>query len=601
MCGIAGIFAYNNDAPPVQGEGLSKMSSAMVSRGPDGSGLWIGKDERVGLAHRRLSIIDLSETSAQPMSTQNGEYQIVFNGEIYNYQTLRESLEAKGYRFVTQSDTEVLLHLYAEYGEEMVTQLRGMFAFGIWDERKKGLFLARDPFGIKPLYFADNGSTVHFASQVKAILANQLFQVSPEPAGHVGFFLWGFVPEPYTLFKEIRSLGAGSTLWIDEQGAHPPKAFFQISDHLSAHEGIGRFSPQECKERLQSILLDSVRHHLIADVPVGVFLSSGLDSATLAALASELALGDLHTVTLGFREYRGTEKDETQLAELVSQHYGTKHESRWVSGKDFQEDLDRLFDAMDQPSVDGVNTYFVSKAAAESGLKATLSGLGGDEIFGGYPGFTQIPKLVGIMGALPYPRGFGTMFRRVSIPFLKHCSSPKYSGLFEYGKSYSGAYLLRRGLFMPWELPGILDGDLVRNGMQELQPLLRLEETLGSIGKSRLKVSALEMSWYMRNQLLRDSDWAGMAHSLEIRVPLVDVGLFKSLVPLLKAPSPPGKLDMASTPHKALPQEVLHRKKTGFNIPVRKWLQQKAGNQNRGRGIRGWAQTVYRELNGGAK
>src|SRR5450756_474752 len=197
MCGIAGIFAYRDHAPPVDQAELLRIREHMINRGPDGAGLWLSSDNRVGLAHRRLAIIDLSDTGAQPMATADGQLRITFNGEIYNYRALRKELEAKGVRFRSESDTEVLLHLYANRGMDMVHALRGMYAFGIWDERKKGLFLARDPLGIKPLYFAEGGGSFRFASQVRALLAGNGIGATPDPAGHVGFYLWGHVPDPY--------------------------------------------------------------------------------------------------------------------------------------------------------------------------------------------------------------------------------------------------------------------------------------------------------------------------------------------------------------------------------------------------------------------
>lgn len=237
MCGIVSIFAYNNSAPPIDRDELLRIRDHMITRGPDGCGTWFSVDNRVGLGHRRLAIIDLSETGAQPMALADGSLIITFNGEIYNYQELRDGLEKKGYRFRSTSDTEVLLNLYADKGQEMVHALRGMYAFAIWDERKKGLFLARDPFGIKPLYYADDGRTLRAASQVKALLAGRCVDTAPEPAGHVGFFLWGHVPDPYTIYKGIRSLPAGTSLWVDKEGQKHIKSFSCISEEIARAGG----------------------------------------------------------------------------------------------------------------------------------------------------------------------------------------------------------------------------------------------------------------------------------------------------------------------------------------------------------------------------
>ncbi|MCK9377905.1 MAG: hypothetical protein M0P73_17400 [Syntrophobacterales bacterium] len=239
MCGIAEIFAYSNSAPPVvQGE-ILKIRDAMIPRGPDGAGLWTAPNGRVSLAHRRLSIIDLSGAGAQPMATADGSLRVVFNGEIYNYRELRRELEGQGHRFHSNSDTEVLLHLYRQHGLGIVNWLRGMYAFAIWDRPRGKLFLARDPFGIKPLYYADDGRTLRFASQVKALLAGGAVDTSPQPEGHAGFFLWGYVPEPYTLFKGIRALPAGSILVKDLRGSHELRNFCSIPAELEQAYAAG--------------------------------------------------------------------------------------------------------------------------------------------------------------------------------------------------------------------------------------------------------------------------------------------------------------------------------------------------------------------------
>jgi asparagine synthase (glutamine-hydrolysing) len=551
-------------------------------------------DNRVGLAHRRLSIIDLSDMGAQPMATADNRLHVVFNGEIYNYRELSAALETKGYRFRSTSDTEVLLHLYAEYGADMVHHLQGMFAFAIWDEKRHVLFLARDPFGIKPLYYADDGKTFRFASQVKALLEGGQVSLTPEPAGHVGFFLWGSVPEPYTLYKGVRSLPAGSSLLIDGSHRHESKVFFRLATTLEAgKEHAEEIAGNDTSEYLRDAVRESVHQHLVADVPVGVFLSSGLDSTTLAALVAEIAPASLKTVTLGFNEYKGTPNDETRLAEQVANRYGASHTTKWISRVTFQEKLPNLLAAMDQPSIDGVNTYFVSMVTAQTGLKVALSGLGGDELFAGYPSFREIPRTVRALSPLRSVPFLGKGFRMITGSLLKRFTSPKYAGLLEYGSSYGGAYLLRRGLFMPWELPNMMDPDMAREGWRELQPLIRLEETIKGVSNDRLRVSALEMAWYMRNQLLRDADWASMAHSLEIRVPFLDIKLLRKLAPLFWLDTPPTKRDMALAPARALPPEVLNRPKTGFSIPVREWMMETLGKHTAARGLRGWATKVH--------
>lgn len=593
MCGIAGIFSHGGVAPPVDRAELLRIREAMIKRGPDGAGLWISSNKRVGLAHRRLAIIDLGDTGAQPMATEDGQFRICLNGEIYNYRELRTELEAKGVRFRSESDTEVLLHLYAERGMDMLHALRGMYAFGIWDERRKGLFLARDPFGIKPLYYANDGATLRFASQVKALAAGGGVNLTSDPAGHVGFYLWGHVPEPYTMYREVQALPAGTTLWLDQSGRQELKQYMSIPDiYAGAEAAPSQNDAREIKEELRRQLLDSVKHHMVADVPVGVFLSAGLDSGTIAALASELK-GNISTITLGFREFRGTRNDEVILAEDVAGQIGAIHKTIWMGRNDFESGIESFLASMDQPSVDGVNSYFVAKAASEAGLKVVLSGMGGDEIFGGYSSFGHIPQMVAAVSPLRNFPKIGRGFRRLTASTIRRYTSPKWAGLLEYGGSYEGAYLLRRGMFMPWELPEIMDPDAAKEGWERLQTMLRLRETVEQFQSAYLKVSALELCWYMRNQLLRDVDWASMAHSLEVRVPLVDIELFRFLAPLLVSSRRPTKLDMASTPARHLPDPVLHRQKSGFSVPVRDWLLASNGNPSyRERGLRGWAQRV---------
>src|SRR5262245_31693051 len=496
MCGIAGIFAYANAAAPVDPVELRVIRDAMESRGPDGKGAWISPDGRIGVGQGRLSFVDLRPVADPPLAADNGRLQIVFNGEIYNYQDLRRELVAEGRQLVTESDTEVVLHLYDRDGPAMLGRLRGMFAIAIWDERARTLFLARDQFGIKPLYYANDGKTFRFASQVKALLAGSQIDLAPDPAGHVGFFLWGHVPDPHTLYRAVKALPAGTWMTVDASGASQPRAFFDLAA-LFADAGPAPATPEARRALLRSALADSVTHHLIADVPVGVFLSAGRDSTTICALAAEEGTENLRTVTLGFREFEGTENDETRLAEAVAQQRGTRHQTRWVLGKDFANEREKLLAAMDQPSIDGVNTYFVAKATRESGLKAALSGLGGDELFAGYPSFRQVPKLADTLGPLGLVPALGRAVRHAPAPWIGSFTSPKYAGVVEYGTNFAGAYLLRRALFMPWELVRMMPAAFLRDGLDALDLARRLEGSARGLATPRLKVSALELQWYM--------------------------------------------------------------------------------------------------------
>jgi len=575
MCGINGIFAYHSAVALPSELELLKTRDRMRARGPDGLGAWWNANRRCGLGHRRLSIIDLSERAAQPMVGDGGNLVVTFNGEIYNFPALRTKLEADGVRFVTTSDTEALLHLYARHGAEMVHQLRGMFAFAIWDERKRGLFLARDTYGIKPLYTADDGKTFRFASQVKALLEGGQVSRDLEPAGVVGFYLFGSVPEPFTLYREISALPAGHTQWIDEKGAHTPTPYTSIAEILSdgAHHPIRK---TELPQRLHACALDSVRAHLLADVEVGIFLSAGVDSGALLGLMRDAGQRDIRAITLAFDEFRDSPEDEAPHAARIAARYGARHILRRVSEKEFSSDLPAIFDAMDQPSIDGLNTWFIAKAAKEAGLKVALSGIGGDELLAGYPSFIDLPRWRRRFGTFAKLPGFGALARtlvRTLAPQLAR-RQPKALGMFEYSGNWAGAYLLRRGLFLPHELNSILDEEMTREGLRRLDPIGRLATTImPDPGSDVGRVCALESSHYLRNQLLRDADWAGMAHSLEIRVPLVDAQLLKGFAPALGALVPgEGKAALARSPLLPLPEEIVARAKTGFGVPTGAWM-----------------------------
>jgi asparagine synthase (glutamine-hydrolysing) len=607
MCGINGIFAYHSTADPVDRTELTRTRDHMSARGPDSKGEWIAGDGRVGFGHRRLSIIDLTEAGAQPMASADGKLIVTFNGEIYNYRELRRRLEAQGRVFRSQSDTEVLLHLYAEKGAELVHDLRGMFAFAVWEVDRKRLFLARDPYGIKPLYYADDGRTLRFASQLKALLVGGALSRDPEPAGHVGFCLWGSVPEPVTTYRAIRVLPAGCSALVDQRGLNGPNRYHSIAAVYRNAEANGPRAPHasEAQARISEALLDSVRHHLVADVAVGAFLSAGIDSGALVGLMRDAGQSDVKTVTLRFEEFRGREDDEAPLAAEVARTYQTQHVTRIVTQREFSSDLPRILEAMDQPSIDGINTWFISKAARELGLKVAVSGLGGDELFGGYPAFRDMPRWVARLAApsrIPF-LGVGLRKMLCATGLGRMAGSPKTAGMVEYGGTYPGAYLLRRGLFMPWEIDQVLDRETARKGLEDLQPLAVVEAALTPQPNSEFaKVAVLEASLYMRNQLLRDADWASMAHSLEVRVPLVDAKLLEEVIALNgteKATN--AKMALATSPRVPLPAAVLHRAKTGFAVPTNAWIaalgRKAAGSprvreQSKGLDARDWSKWV---------
>jgi asparagine synthase (glutamine-hydrolysing) len=592
MCGINAIFAYATNAPAVDREELIATREAMRLRGPDGADAWISDDGRVGLGHRRLAIIDLSPGGAQPM--RRGELVIVFNGEIYNYRELRAALEARGRMFTSQSDTEVLLALYDEQQEAMLGELRGMFSIVLWDGARRRMLLARDPYGIKPLYVADGGGTVRIASQVKALIAGGRVSKQFDPAGAAGFFLRGTVPEPFTMYRNIRSLPAGSYCYVDANGVGDATRYFSIAATLrDAVERHATFSEEERRNIVHDAVLESVRYHMVADVPVGAFLSAGIDSTSVVALARESGAADLQTMTLRFEEYRGRDNDEAPLAAAVARQYGVRHSIQDLTLAQFKGELPNIFKAMDQPSVDGLNSYFISKAAHDFGLKVAMSGTGGDELFGGYTSFRDIPRWMPITSVLAGVPGLGNGVYRLNAALARRSRhiSPKMGEIVRYGSSYAGAYLVKRGRFLASELPTLLGSEIAEEGLRRLDLLHLIEQTVTpDPGNAFARVAALESSLYLRNQLLRDMDWASMAHSLEVRVPLVDAHLLARLAPVLVTRKERGKQLLASAPRPPLPAAVRQRRKTGFTLPIKEWLTEEGRVEH---GKRSWARKVF--------
>jgi asparagine synthase (glutamine-hydrolysing) len=574
MCGITALFAYR--APRVDRAELEAITARMIPRGPDAGGTWVSPDGRVGLGSRRLAIIDLSNEGTQPMWDVEQELVIVFNGEIYNHRELRTSLERGGARFHSHTDTEVLLQLYRRDGERMLGLLRGMYAFAIWDARAGRLFVARDPYGIKPLYLADDGATVRIASEVKALLAGGAISPAIDPAGAAGFFLTGSVPDPYTIRRDVRSVPAGTSFGIDEgAGIRETRSHYTIAEVFRrAKEQPSLVDPLVyLRERIE----ESVAHHLVSDVPVGVFLSAGVDSSALTSIAAHLSSEPLRTFTLAFEEFQGRLDDEAPLAERFAAQVGTRHTTRVITRDEFQSDLPRFFERMDQPTIDGVNTWFVSKAVHEAGVKVALSGLGGDELFGSYPSFTNVPKMVRL-AHLPLAATAARLF-------LRH---PKTKLIPTLGASWAGAWFLQRGLFMPDELPAILGKEEALEGLERLALHEQIDRTLHpDPGTAFGRVATMEASLYMRNQLLRDADWASMAHSVEVRTPLVDSALLRQIAPLLLECERDCKEVLAAI----LPPWLRDRTKTGFFVPMQQWMDLPPdGTTTR---MRSWARHVF--------
>lgn len=569
MCGLFGAFSR----AAIPREPCRLALDRMVRRGPDGAGEWW--EEGVHLGHRRLAILDLETRAAQPMHSACGRYVIVFNGEIYNFRVLRRGLESQGLTFQTTSDTEVILALFGTEGEAMLPRLHGMFAFVIWDRVRRRAFAARDPYGIKPLYLGTTAVGVLFASQVKALLATGLVSREPDPHGQAGFWMLGSVPEPDTWYRAIRALPAGHCVWVEDGRVGASRCWHSIG---SAWRSAARTTVPlaEIPERVRAALRESVARHLVADVPVGVFLSGGIDSGAVAGLMVEAGARDLQGVTIAYDEFRGRHEDEAPVAARIAAHYGIRHHVRRVTREEFLADLPRILAAMDQPSIDGINTWYASKAVAELGLKVVVSGVGGDELFLGYGSFRQLPRLVNYWSRLARLPGVMAVARLAAEARARRTGNGRWRYAPQWARTLSGAWWLRRSVSSPDALSELMGAAGAAEGLREFAAETWVEAMTGPLAGDRsLALAQIESMTYLRNQLLRDSDWASMDHSVELRTPLVDAWLLQQVQPYLRCFSAfPGKSLLASAPAKALPREVIERRKTGFGIPVNRWLGQ---------------------------
>jgi asparagine synthase (glutamine-hydrolysing) len=572
---------------------VREMAAAMRHRGPDEEGFLTGDKRAPGLALgvRRLSIIDLAG-GHQPVWNETHDVAVVFNGELYNYQELRERLVLCGHRFVTNSDTEILVHAWEEWGEEALSELRGMFAFALLDLRERYatapiLFLARDPLGIKPLYYTQTPDGLAFASEVRALLAAGVAPKRVSQDALTAYLLFGSVCEPVTLLEGVFSLPPGHRMLLhvpERRRAPRARPWWDPAQSPAARDPRKPRDLSSAAKKLRPLLEDAVRAHLIADVPVGLFLSSGLDSSAIAALASRARAG-IQSFTLTFP---GTSFDEAELASLVAKRCETQHTEVPLTGEAVLARLDEALAALDQPTMDAINTYFVSWAAREVGLKVALSGLGGDELFAGYQTFADVPrlsKLVELAWFVP------SALRRRMAPLVASLiaggSSPdgsrKAAAAWAYPDALPHPYFFARALFPPGQLERIISprfrASTVNADGVTLEPtwLGWLERTADEARKLEFiaGISWLEMRTYMVSTLLRDSDSVSMAQSLELRVPLLDTPLVEfigSLPDAARHRAGAQKALFVEALGDLLPGEILAQRKRTFTLPWEEWL-----------------------------
>jgi len=594
MCGIAGIVVGPEHSLPDLRERLGAMARAMAHRGPDDEGIFATDDSRIGLACRRLAIRDLSPAGHMPMANDDRTVWITYNGEIYNADELRVELERASYRFRSRSDTEVILRGYEEWGADVVHRLRGMFAFAILDERPgadakhaagsssgRRLFLARDHMGIKPLYYAQCPDGLLFASELRALLASGLVNTEISPAGLVGYLLMGSVPNPLTIYRGVSALPPATSLRVP--ASRPDQAAEKTYWHL--HPGKGEpVGATEAVERTRALLADAVRIRLVSDVPLGAFLSGGLDSSSVVAFMRQATDGPIRTCSMAFAEPGFS---EAQYARAVADAVGTDHYERLVTPAELVQEFEKILESLDQPSIDGVNTYFVSQTARQAGLTVALSGLGGDELFGGYPNtFNQVPQVLRALRLAQSVPGGPAAGRAVLNIAPLWRSWARVRDALARPASPASAYLTRRGLFSPDEVKALVSPPVWREGAEGFDPVQHVSERAGGNGGAIAFsarpfewISSAELRTYTHHQLLRDTDVMSMCHSLEVRVPFLDVKLVETVLRLPashKTSGPPGpKPLLKQAVGDRLPAEVLQRRdKQGFTFPLQVWLRE---------------------------
>lgn len=571
------------------------MTAALHRRGPDEDGFLVNDARAPGLAlgMRRLSIIDLPG-GHQPAWNEARDVAVIFNGEIYNYRELRERLTSLGHSFSTQGDTEVLVHAWEEWGEDCLPELRGMFAFALLDLRKRYatsplLFLARDPLGIKPLYYTQTADGFLFASEVRALLARGDASAAKEisPDALTSYFLFGSVSEPVTLIEGVFSLPPGHRmlLYVPERRRTPrARPWWDLLRSPAARDPRKPRIFETAAARVRPMLEDAVRAHLIADVPVGLFLSSGMDSGAIAAIAGKIK-PNIWSFTLSFP---GTPYDEAALAREVAKACGTQHREVALDGDAMLGRLDEAIGALDQPTMDGINTYFVSWAAREVGLKVALSGLGGDELFAGYRTFENVPRLERLIrtawfAPAPVRRALAPILRAMIGNRASSDGARKVIDAWIAPDALPHPYFFTRTLFPVAELSRLIEPrfrpSTVNADGVTLEPTWvgRLERIADVARKLEpiAAISWLEMRSYMVSTLLRDTDSVSMAQSLEVRVPLLDTPLVEFVGSLPDAARQrPGvqKALLASAIEGALPKQVFEQRKRTFTLPWKEWL-----------------------------
>lgn len=560
MCGISGIFQFHNFYDV--SDNIVRMNEALAHRGPDNAGIYL--DGPIALGHRRLSIIDLSEAGKQPLFSYDQRYCIIFNGELYNYRQIKNVCTS--YPFQTNTDTEVILAAYSKWGKNCLQHFNGMFAFAIWDTFKKELFIARDRLGVKPLYYYKDQQKVLFSSEIRSLLKSGLIPKKINPQGVVDFLQYQTVHAPHTIIQDVYMLMPGHFMVVNEEGYGIEK-YWEINYNVYAENSS---SYTDVCEQVKKLLYDAVERRLVADVPFGAFLSGGIDSSAVVGIMSEVATEKVKTFSVVFDEEKFS---EAKYARLVAAKFKTEHHEIKLTPQDFLDSLPHALHAMDHPSGDGPNTFIVSKVTKAAGISMALSGLGGDEVFCGYNVFKQLFLLNRHIWISQLPQILRANAGRLLKLVKPGIASNKIGKALSLNRFHIvDLYPIIRQIYFTDDIQRMLCTSMLAEN-QVAGIIDNLSERTDSNGILS-KISFLEISTYLQNVLLRDTDQMSMAHALEVREPFLDHTLIEyvmSLPDAYKYPTSPKKL-LTDSLGELLPKEVVHRPKMGFTLPWADWL-----------------------------
>ena len=556
MCGIAGITRFTSPITN-SNEIINNFQKNLKHRGPDAKGSFLSTSRNALLCHTRLSIIDTSQSANQPIESKDGRFQIIFNGEIYNYYELKDIVKNKN-GILTESDTEILLYMYINYGLDCFKKIKGMYSFAIWDNLKEEIIIARDPLGIKPLYYSYNNQQLIFSSEIKSLIKSKLIECNLNYEAINSYLLSGYFHEPNTIIENVYQLKSGHCIIFNKNSF---TRFEYDKQPLIERKEI---SKKETMKILKNSFEESIKYHMQSDVPFGLFLSGGIDSTSVLSQASKFS--KINTLSIGFNE---NQWDESSLSKNIAKYYQTNHYEYIVKEADVVESLDDFIDSLDQPTVDGINTYFISKFAKDCGFKVVLSGLGGDELFGGYSSFKRmqiINQYVKIKSLIPLQ----TLISLIPKKLFERQKS-RLIDIIESDNIFD-AYIALRGIFSKAEVVKIIRkiSDMKINNFAH--------EEINYGGDILSITRELELNNYLKNQLLRDSDVFGMRWSTEIRTPFIDYNFISKIKSLPnKYIFQNNKKILVDTFN--LPKKILNQKKQGFTFPLQPWLENHLGNE----------------------